>query len=121
VTDNSLRYVSKQTDSDGRVHYYFKRAGFPRVRLPKPDAFEFDHVYRLAAACKTLENFLALRQAIGMRPWPQRRPSNPNAEAIIAWAEHRPLTDEQHEIVRRRLGLTDVEIEMQCYFRAPAP
>jgi integrase len=29
-----LRYVQGWVDRDGRVHHYFRRAGFPRIRLP---------------------------------------------------------------------------------------
>jgi hypothetical protein len=107
----ALPYVSRQIDRGGRVHFYFKRAGFPRVRLPKPEnAEEFDRIYRRALACASLDDFLALRQVMGMPPC-KPRPPDPAADAIMAWAEHRPLSEEQRAILRRRLGLTDAEID----------
>jgi hypothetical protein len=29
-----IRYVQGWVDQDGRTHFYFRRAGYPRIRLP---------------------------------------------------------------------------------------
>jgi integrase len=34
MTKLRLKFVQAWVDQDGRVHHYFRRAGFPRVRLP---------------------------------------------------------------------------------------
>jgi integrase len=45
-----LRYVQAWVDPEGRAHHYFRRAGFPRVRLPGlPGSAEFNRTYE--AAC----------------------------------------------------------------------
>jgi integrase len=44
-----LRYVQAWVDGDGRVHRYFRRPGFPRVRLPGlPGSTEFMDAYQAA-------------------------------------------------------------------------
>src|SRR5262245_7351567 len=44
-----LRFVQAWVDQDGRAQQYFRRAGFPRVRLPGlPGSPEFNRVYEAA-------------------------------------------------------------------------
>jgi len=44
-----VRYVQAWVDRDGRVHHYFRRASYPRLRLPGlPGSTEFMAVYRAA-------------------------------------------------------------------------
>jgi integrase len=44
-----LKYVQAWVDRDGRVHRYFRRPGYPRVRLPGlPGSGEFMAVYQAA-------------------------------------------------------------------------
>jgi hypothetical protein len=46
-----LKYVQAWVDREGRVHRYFRRPGFPRVRLPGlPGSAEFMHAYEDALA-----------------------------------------------------------------------
>jgi integrase len=46
-----LKYVQAWVDGDGRAHHYFRRAGFPRVRLPGlPGSAEFMRAYEDALA-----------------------------------------------------------------------
>ena len=95
----------------GRIHYYFRRKPFPYLRLSAPDAPEFSDMYARALACKTREDMMRLRAAIGMGPPRHLRPRNEGGEAIIAWAERRPLTSRQIEILMRSpLRLTREEL-----------
>jgi integrase len=49
MTTFRLRYVQAWVDADGRVHRYFRRPGFPRVRLPGlPGSREFNQAYEAA-------------------------------------------------------------------------
>ena len=49
MTRFRLRYVQAWVDSEGRVHRYFRRPGFPRVRLPGlPGSAEFMQSYQQA-------------------------------------------------------------------------
>jgi integrase len=42
-----LNYVQAWVDKEGRAHHYFRRPGFPRVRLPGlPGSTEFMHAYQ---------------------------------------------------------------------------
>jgi hypothetical protein len=44
-----LRYVQAWVDDEGRAHHYFRRAGYPRVRLPGlPGSPEFMRAYEAA-------------------------------------------------------------------------
>src|SRR5262245_44430310 len=44
-----LRFVQAWVDQDGRAHHYFRRAGYPRVRLPGlPGSPEFNRAYEAA-------------------------------------------------------------------------
>jgi integrase len=44
-----LRYIQAWVDQDGRVHHYFRRAGFSRIRLPGlPGSTEFMAAYQQA-------------------------------------------------------------------------
>src|SRR5215211_1645666 len=44
-----LRYVQAWVDGEGRVHRYFRRPGFARVRLPGlPGSAEFNRAYEAA-------------------------------------------------------------------------
>jgi integrase len=44
-----LKYVQAWVDREGRVHRYFRRPGFPRVRLPGlPGSAEFNRAYEAA-------------------------------------------------------------------------
>jgi integrase len=44
-----LKFVQAWVDGDGRAHHYFRRAGFPRVRLPGvPGSPEFNRIYEAA-------------------------------------------------------------------------
>jgi integrase len=46
-----LKYVHQWVDREGRVHRYFRRRGFPRVRLPGlPGSVEFMTAYQTALA-----------------------------------------------------------------------
>jgi integrase len=46
-----LRYVQAWVDAEGRVHRYFRRAGYPRMRLPGlPGSAEFNSAYEVALA-----------------------------------------------------------------------
>jgi integrase len=49
MTRIRLKYVQAWVDRDGRVHRYFRRPGFPRVRLPGlPGSAEFMRAYEAA-------------------------------------------------------------------------
>jgi integrase len=49
VTRIRLKYVQAWVDREGRVHRYFRRPGFPRVRLPGlPGSAEFMNAYQEA-------------------------------------------------------------------------
>jgi integrase len=49
MTSIRLKYVQAWVDRDGRVHRYFRRPGFPRVRLPGlPGSAEFNRAYEAA-------------------------------------------------------------------------
>ena len=49
-----LKYVQAWVDREGRVHRYFRRPGFPRVRLPGlPGSTEFMAAYQTALAGRT--------------------------------------------------------------------
>jgi integrase len=49
MTRFRLRYMQAWVDSEGRVHRYFRRPGFPRVRLPGlPGSAEFMQAYEAA-------------------------------------------------------------------------
>jgi integrase len=49
MTALRLRYVQAWVDGEGRVHHYFRRAGFPRVRLPGlPGSAQFLAAYQAA-------------------------------------------------------------------------
>jgi hypothetical protein len=44
-----LKFVQAWVDDDGRAHHYFRRAGYPRVRLPGlPGSPEFNRAYEAA-------------------------------------------------------------------------
>src|SRR5262245_12212684 len=44
-----LKFVQAWVDGDGRAHHYFRRAGYPRVRLPGlPGSPEFNRAYEAA-------------------------------------------------------------------------
>jgi hypothetical protein len=44
-----LKFVQAWVDGDGRVHHYFRRAGYPRTRLPGlPGSLEFMAAYQAA-------------------------------------------------------------------------
>jgi integrase len=46
-----LKYIQAWVDRDGRVHRYFRRPGYPHVRLPGlPGSAEFMRAYELAMA-----------------------------------------------------------------------
>jgi integrase len=46
---NCFRYVQAWVDGDGRVHRYFRRPGYPRVRLPGlPGSPDFNRAYEAA-------------------------------------------------------------------------
>jgi hypothetical protein len=46
-----LKYVQAWVDREGRVHRYFRRPGFPRLRLPGlPGSTEFMAAYQTALA-----------------------------------------------------------------------
>ena len=49
MTRLPLRYVQAWVDREGRVHRYFRRPGYPRVRLPGlPGSAEFNQAYEAA-------------------------------------------------------------------------
>jgi hypothetical protein len=49
MTRLRLKYVQAWVDRDGRVHRYFRRPGYPRVRLPGlPGSVEFMTAYQAA-------------------------------------------------------------------------
>jgi integrase len=49
MTSIRLKYVQAWIDHDGRVHRYFRRPGYPRVRLPGlPGSAEFNRAYEAA-------------------------------------------------------------------------
>src|SRR5262245_3996489 len=49
MTHIRLKYVQAWVDREGRVHRYFRRPGYPRVRLPGlPGSVEFNRVYEAA-------------------------------------------------------------------------
>jgi integrase len=51
MTRIRLRYVQAWVDREGRVHRYFRRPGYPRVRLPGlPGSEEFNRAYEAALA-----------------------------------------------------------------------
>jgi integrase len=51
MTRIRLRYVQAWVDDEGRVHRYFRRRGYPRVRLPGlPGSVEFNRAYEEALA-----------------------------------------------------------------------
>jgi len=51
MTNIRLRYVQAWVDCEGRAHHYFRRPGFPRVRLPGlPGSAEFNRAYEIAMA-----------------------------------------------------------------------
>jgi len=44
-----LKFVQAWVDGEGRAHHYFRRAGYPRVRLPGlPGSPEFNRAYEAA-------------------------------------------------------------------------
>jgi hypothetical protein len=46
-----LKYVQAWVDREGRAHHYFRRRGFPRVRLPGlPGSADFMAAYQAALA-----------------------------------------------------------------------
>jgi integrase len=48
-----LRYVQQWVDTEGRVHRYFRRPGYPRVRLPGlPGSAEFMQAYQDALSSR---------------------------------------------------------------------
>ena len=66
--------------------YYFRRRGFPIIRLPDPDAPNFDTVYQAACECQTVEEIKNLRVLVGMNREPQR---------------HENLRSKNNEILKR--------------------
>jgi integrase len=51
MTRIRLKYVQAWVDGEGRAHHYFRRRGFPRVRLPGlPGSAEFIAAYQAALA-----------------------------------------------------------------------
>jgi hypothetical protein len=104
-----LRYVSCTHDK-GRPYYYFRRRGFPIVRLSgEPGSELFTTAYRSALAATSPEQFTALRSNME-----QHRPKNvallPLATAIMAWAEKKPITLAQATMLAKRFGVAIGEI-----------
>jgi hypothetical protein len=49
MTGIRLKFVQAWVDRDGRARHYFRRAGYPRVRLPgRPGSTEFMSAYQAA-------------------------------------------------------------------------
>ena len=56
MTRFKLQYVQGWVDDEGRVHRYFRRRGFPRVRLPGlPGSAEFMAAYQAALEAPFIE------------------------------------------------------------------
>lgn len=57
-----------------RRFYYFRRPGFPIVRIKaEPETIEFDAVYNRIARAESIAEVEALRARLGMRPKPPNR------------------------------------------------
>jgi integrase len=66
MTRMRLRYVQAWVDAEGRVHRYFRRRGYPRVRLPGlPGSAEFMAAYQAALEGPGLEIGVAKRSKPG--------------------------------------------------------
>jgi hypothetical protein len=104
-----LRYV-QCTHDKGRPYYYFRRRRFPIVRLPgEPGSELFMSVYNSALASKSREQFTALRSNMEQQG-PRDVELSPLATAILAWAERKPITRSQANMVAKRFGVAIEEI-----------
>lgn len=86
----------------GRPYYYFRRRNLLiNVRLPDPDSPEFDAAYERAVAASTLEDVLALRAEMNMMPIKRKSVKvNEITQAIMDWAERKPLSERQVELLQ---------------------
>jgi hypothetical protein len=51
-----LQYVQAWVDKEGRIHRYFRRPGYPRIRLPGlPGSAEFNRAYEAAIEAPQVE------------------------------------------------------------------
>jgi hypothetical protein len=86
----------------GHTYYYFRRRTFPCIRLPaEPASPLFTTAYNAALQASTLEEFIALRA--GMQT---RKPDNPVARALMAWAEGQPITRAEAMLLAGRFGVS---------------
>jgi hypothetical protein len=97
----------KSHQAAGQTYHYFRRPGFPTVRLPgEPGSPKFVAIYEAALNATTPAAFRKLRIKAGMRPQANRRHRWRNGNAIIAWAEGRDLlTPEQANLLSEALGI----------------
>ena len=66
MTRIKLRFIQAWVDREGRVHRYFRRPGYPRVRLPGlPGSTEFMEAYRAALNVPFIEIGAAKRSKPG--------------------------------------------------------
>jgi len=97
----------KSHKAAGQTYHYFRRPGFPTVRLPgEPGSPKFLAIYEVALNATTPAEFRKLRIKAGMRPQAIRRHRWRNGETILAWAEGHELTREQANLVSEALGIS---------------
>jgi hypothetical protein len=121
MSSTRLRFVIRTVDR-GRTYYYFRRRGFPIVRLPgSPGSNPFITVYKAALQATKPEQIIPLREHMRQQRTPKRR--SPTADAIMSWAKREPITLAQaslvakcfhvsiNEIVRGRQIVGDSKIE----------
>jgi hypothetical protein len=86
------------------TYYYCRRPGFPIVRMPgEPGSPEFVATHEAILQATTPGEVQDIRTKTGTRDKGKRRELS-TADAIIAWAEHKPLTPEQIVLVSQALG-----------------
>jgi len=90
------------TRDKGKSYYYFRRRGFPIVRLPgEPGSELFTTVYNSALTATSREQFTALRSKMErQRP---DIPLSPLEITTMAWAERKPITLAQATMVAELL------------------
>jgi hypothetical protein len=108
MSGTRLRFVIR-TEDRGRTYYYFRRRGFPIVRLPgRPGSGPFAAVYEAALQATKPEQIMALRGHMRRQRSPKRR--SPTADAIMIWAKREPITRAQAAVVAKSLGVSINEI-----------
>jgi hypothetical protein len=108
MSSTRLRFVIR-TEDRGRTYYYFRRRGFPIVRLPgRLGSAPFMAVYNAALQATKPEQIMALRGHMRRQRSPKRR--SPTADAIMVWAKREPITRAQAALVAKSLGVNINEI-----------